>query len=753
VIRLLFSVIGICLSIHICYGIDIDSLEQKLNSTKNRKRKVEILNRYNASYTKGDKHHTLNRFRSALNIASDIKYRNGIATAHSNLANFYFQNKLVDSAIFHYNKALQIYREETNDKKTGETLYNIGFVYYASSSYFDAFEYTENSLDIFSINGDMENMAASHSLLCDILFSSGFDADAIDHCLMALNIYTNLESVKGQSELYNSIGRIYLDLEQFDESYTHFNQAYYLAEVENDPSLLSESLRYLGQYYFGIKDFDEALENYDKALSYVLEDPDIEKLGYLFLDKGMANTGLGRYDSAITNLKEALFYADSSYNLELRAKVYSELGSLYSAIEKFDIAIVFLKQSLFVAQRINADPILERCYKNLANFYDQQNDTENALRYFKLYTSHKDTLFSNQSAIQIAEAEAIYDLEQKNKQIEMLVNENRLREMEAGEKNMINIWLISVLVFVFILTLILYRQYHVQNKVNQALNEQKNAINEQKNEIEIQKESIEKANTILAEKNKQIIDSLEYAKRIQLSLLPDRNLLRSKFNDSFLWYQPRDIVGGDFYWYTEFKNTFCLVVLDCSGHGVPGAFMTVLANTLLNRHVIDLKSDDSPSKVLGFLDENVKKELNQQGIQLSAFEGIDLAACMINTKSRNIKFSGAKMPLYHYSGGKLNHIKGNRYSVGGGNSTVKNFDEVSIDLRRNDIIYLATDGFQDQFGGEKGKKYMKLHFKNLLHSIAELPLEDQGEKLKTVFHKWKNFNLQTDDILILGIKV
>jgi len=738
---------------HISYGIDIDSLEQKLNTTKNRKRKVEILNRYNAAYIKGDKQHTLNRFRSALNIARDIKYRNGIATAHSNLANFYFLNESIDSAIFHYNKALQIYREETNDSKTGETLYNMGFVYYASSNYVDAFELTENSLEIFRINGDMKNMAASHSLLCDILFSSGFDADAIDHCLMALNLYTNLNSVKGQSDLHNSIGKIYLDLEQFDKSYTHFNQAYYLAEVENDPYLLSECLRNLGQYYYGIEDYDEALENYDKALNYVLLNPDSERLGYLFLDKGMANTGLRKYDSAVVNLKEALYYADSSYNLELRARVYSELGSLYSATEKYDIAIVFLKQSLFVAQRINADPILERCYKNLAYFYDQQNDIENTLRYFKLYTSYKDTLFSNQSAIQIAEAEAIYDLGQKDKQIEMLINENRLREMEAGEKNMINIWLISVLIFVFILTLILYRQYRVQNKVNQALNEQKDAISQQKIEIELQKESIEKANIILAEKNKQITDSLEYAKRIQLSLLPDGQLLRSKFNDSFLWYQPRDIVGGDFYWYTEFRNTICLVVLDCSGHGVPGAFMTVLANTLLNRHVIDLKSGDSPSKVLGFLDENVKKELNQQGIHLSAFEGIDLAACMINTKSRNLKFSGAKMPLYHYSEGKLNHIKGNRYSVGGGNSTVKNFSDVRLDLKKNDVIYLSTDGFQDQFGGDKGKKYMKLHFKNLLQSIAEQPLEDQGEKLKSVFHEWKNFNLQTDDILIVGIKV
>ena len=333
------------------------------------------------------------------------------------------------------------------------------------------------------------------------------------------------------------------------------------------------------------------------------------------------------------------------------------------------------------------------------------------------------------------------------------MNENRIREMEAGEKNMINIWLISVLIFVFILTLILYRQYRLQNKVNRALNAQKDAINNQKIEIELQKESIEKANIILAEKNKQITDSLEYAKRIQLSLLPDSQQIMSKFKDSFLWYQPKDIVGGDFYCYYEFENTICLVVLDCSGHGVPGAFMTVLANTLLNRYVTEFKSEDSPSNVLSFLDKNVKKELNQQGIQLSAFEGIDLATCMINTKLRHLKFSGAKMPLYHYSKGKLNHIKGNRYSVGGGNSTIKKFDEVSIDLKRNDVIYLATDGFQDQFGGEKGKKYMKLHFKSLLQSIAEQPLEDQGEKLKSVFYEWKNFNLQTDDVLVMGIKV
>jgi serine phosphatase RsbU (regulator of sigma subunit) len=526
-----------------------------------------------------------------------------------------------------------------------------------------------------------------------------------------------------------------------------------MAELDNNSLLLAESLRNLGHYYLHTKKYDKSLDNYSRSLDLELEESDDERLGFLFLDLGITNISLEEFEIALANFQEALHYADSSTNLELRARVYSELGSLYSATEKYDIAIVFLKQSLFIALQINTDPILQRCYNNLAKFYDRLNDIENALKYYKLYISHKDTLFSNQSAIQIAEAEALYDLDKKDKQIEMLRNENRLKDIEAGEKNMINIWLISVLIFVFILTIVLYKQYRVQNKVNLALNEQKNAINQQKVEIELQKESIEKTNIILAEKNKQITDSLEYAKRIQLSLLPDGKLLKNKFEDSFIWYLPRDIVGGDFYWYTESENLICLVVLDCSGHGVPGAFMTVLANTLLNRSAYEMKNNTSPDKVLHYLDENIVRELNQQGIQLSALEGIDLAACILDTRTHCLKFAGAKMPLYHYSGGELNHIKGNRYSVGGGNNSTKKFNVTTINLKSGDTIYLATDGFQDQFGGDKGKKFMKLHFKNLLKSIAELPLEEQSDKLKSVFHEWKDFNLQTDDILIMGIKV
>jgi serine phosphatase RsbU (regulator of sigma subunit) len=193
--------------------------------------------------------------------------------------------------------------------------------------------------------------------------------------------------------------------------------------------------------------------------------------------------------------------------------------------------------------------------------------------------------------------------------------------------------------------------------------------------------------------------------------------------------------------------------MDCSGHGVPGAFMTVLANTLLNRGFVEKKSYSSPNDVLNYLDENIRKELNQQGIHLSAFEGIDLAVCIFDIHTGHLQYAGAKMPIYHYSNGILNHIKGNRYSVGGGNHSQKKFKVVSLDLKAEDIIYFATDGFQDQFGGDKGKKYMKLHFKNLLKSIADLPLEQQKDKLGSVFHDWKNYKLQTDDILIVGIKI
>jgi serine phosphatase RsbU (regulator of sigma subunit) len=737
----------------LCHGIDIDSLEQKLNATKNRKKKVEILNQYNAMYKREDPRFIFDHFHMALKLAMEIKFQDGIASAHGNLANYFLRNNLVDSSLFHFNKALKIYQQRTDDLKTGITLFNIGSVYFSSSNYVEAFEHTNNALNYFTIVGDIPNIASAHSLLCDILFASGFDTDAIEHCLTALNLYTEIESLEGQSRLLNSIGRINLNLGELDKSIRYFNQAYYIAEQDNNPKMLATSLRNLGHYYIQTNKYDRALDCFTNSLHIVQTNPDVEKLGYIYLDIGITHTFIGEFEVALENLQKALLHADSSLNMELRARVYSELGNLYSATEKYDIAIVFLKQSLFVAQKINADPILQQCYKSLANFYDKQNDIENAFKYYKLYTAHKDTLFSNQSAMQIAEAEALYDLSQKDKQIEFLKNENKLREMETAEKNLINIWLISVLIFVFILTLVLYRQYRVQNKVNQALSEQKDAINEQKLEIELQKENIEKANDILAEKNKQIIDSLEYAKRIQYSLLPDGNLLKKKFSDSFIWYLPRDIVGGDFYWYSENRNSICIVVMDCSGHGVPGAFMTVLANTLLNRRANEMKRADTPNHILTYLDKNVRKELNQQGIQLSAFEGIDLGVCIIDTRTLRLKFSGAKLPLYYYADGVLNQISGNRQSIGGGNGISNKFDVTTLKLNIGDKIYLATDGFQDQFGGDKEKKFMKMQFKNLLHSIADKPMEEQNEKLQSVFHKWKDFNIQTDDILIVGIKV
>ena len=751
--RLFFVLLGILFAVNIGYGIDIDSLDQLLNATKNIKRKVDILNEFNTLYDRKDPKYPIRRFRSALQLAKEIQYKEGLAVAHENMANYFLRNNAIDSSISHYNKALIIYQENPNDRKVGVTLYNIGTVYYVSSGYVDALEYANRSLEFFQSIGDIPNIASAHALMCDILINSGFDADAIEHCLSALNLYTEIESLEGQSILLNSIGRIYLNLGQYDKSNSYFNQAYYIAEIDNNPALRAASLRNLGQYYLNTGKYDKALESFNSSLELINKDPDTEKLGYSYLDLGMANIGIGDYETAHEDLQEALLYADSSFNLELKARVYSELGSLYSASEKYDIAIVFLKQSLFVAQKVNADPILQQCYRNLSNFYDRLHDVENALRYYKLYISHKDTIISNRSTMQIAEAEALYALDEKDKQIEYLRNENKLREIEAGEKNMINIWLISVLIFVFILTLVLYTQYRMQNRVNRVLNEQKDAINQQKNEIELQKESIEKSNIALADKNKQITDSLEYAKRIQLSLLPNGNLLNKKFSDAFIWYHPRDIVGGDFYWYSEIKDTLCLIVMDCSGHGVPGAFMTVLANTLLNRFAYDLKPDDSPNKVLKYLDENVKKELNQQGIQLSALEGIDLAVCFIDTKVRSLKFAGAKLPLYYFSGGVLNHVKGNRNSVGGGSNTVRRFKVTSIQLNPGDIIYLATDGFQDQFGGENGKKYMKLHFKTLLQSLTDLPLDEQSKKIKTAFQEWKDSNTQTDDVLVLGIRI
>jgi serine phosphatase RsbU (regulator of sigma subunit) len=251
-------------------------------------------------------------------------------------------------------------------------------------------------------------------------------------------------------------------------------------------------------------------------------------------------------------------------------------------------------------------------------------------------------------------------------------------------------------------------------------------------------------------KNKKIADSINYAKRIQNAILPDNSVIHKSLPDSFILYKPKDVVSGDFPWYIETGDSIFIAAVDCTGHGVPGALLSLIGYFLLNDIVRSRKVTD-PGKILDILDEGVTTTLRQD--QNETKDGMDIALCRIDKKSRNIEFSGAHRPLYLMKNGEMEQIKGNKFAIGGGiykNQT--NFTSHSLKLAKGDSIYFCSDGYPDQFGGPQNRKFGPKRLRELIAEIHELPMAEEFKIFDEKWETWKGDEKQTDDVLLIGIK-
>ncbi len=729
----------------------VDSLEMLISGSDNLDNKATYLLKLAEIYSLKEPKQYLN---TNLRILALGKKTNPeiIAKANENLGDYYWTITNLDSSKHYYNIALSRYLSNNKTNDAGIALYKLAQVFNLASNYKAALQYANEALEKLVEVDDQPNLANVHALLCDIQSKMGLKEKAINDCITSLKIYDNLGKMEGKARLLNYIGVIYLELKQLDKCNQYFREALAMARSQNDRPVIARALNNLADTYIEKNSMDSAFFYYQMALNIQKEDSDYRDQAATKLKIGKAYLKANDSHQALKYLNEALKYAQQSPDIELRAKVYSELGNLYSSMGNLKVAIRYLKRALADAQRIEADPILQSCYNNLAKYYDRLGEKENALVYFKLYMLHRESMFANQSTLKIAEIEALYNLDKKEKEIQLLKSENKIKDLEASSRKLINIVLITGLIFVISFSVIIYRQYRIQNKANVVLSMQKEAIDKQKKEIEQQRDNIKESNIMLEDQNRQITDSIEYAKRIQFSLLPAVGTLKNVFPSSFIIHLPRDIVSGDFYFLHENGDSKFIAVADCTGHGVPGAFMTVLAHSLLHQ-IMSNAANLSTDEIILELDRKINQNLNQHGISLSPMEGMDMGLFKIDAKRKTVFFTGAKIPAYHFNKKEVIQVAPDRYSIGGVSSTGKLFSCKSVAYQPGDILYLATDGYQDQFGGQNGRKFMKLHFRNLLNEVAGLPFESQENKLFSMFNAWKGNNHQTDDVLIMGIKL
>ncbi|MCG8699669.1 MAG: SpoIIE family protein phosphatase, partial [Bacteroidales bacterium] len=304
---------------------------------------------------------------------------------------------------------------------------------------------------------------------------------------------------------------------------------------------------------------------------------------------------------------------------------------------------------------------------------------------------------------------------------------------------------IALGVYFILLIMLIYLVVVARTRQLQRLNSEYREKERIAKKIQLQKEE-------LTLKNKSITDSINYARRIQMAMMPSLKTFSHFFPDSFVLYLPKDIVSGDFYWINEVEDRIFFSAVDCTGHGVPGAFMSIIGFELFRR-ITETEKIQEPASILNHLSQNIRTLFSDEDSRLH--DGMDLAFCSIDKNFKTLQFSGAFNPLYIIRNNSIIEHKGNRFSVGwnGTDDVDKEFINHTIPLQPGDVIYIFTDGYADQFGGPEGKKYKYRRFRHLLLALHQLSMDRQEEFLKKSILEWKGDLDQVDDILVIGIRV
>lgn len=587
---------------------------------------------------------------------------------------------------------------------------------------------------------------------------------SIEHILIAKEICEESNNDKGLSTVYNNLGATYEKMDSYDQAMDCFIKSLNVSERFNDSVNIAKTLLNLGLLHSRQENFKKSLEFYNQSLeirkklndregiallynniaivNYYLEDYDMvrnyfEKAYKVYLETGnlrrqlMALSNIAEVDKIIGQKGKALktYFEILKLEKELGQKgeqllTYYAIAEIYFYRENIKKAIKYCEIGVRQAQEIGAKNESAAFYTLLADIYKYKNDYKTAIEFKEMAYAINDSVFNEEKAKQIQELETQYETKKKEQQIKNLQNEQLIRDLKIKKQRNFAISLLSGLVFIFIFALTLY----TKNK------------------------KIRKANKLLALQKRQITDSIEYASRIQTAILPPGDFISKVIPDHFILYKPRDIVSGDFYWITHKNNKVVVAAVDCTGHGVPGAFMSMLGFAFLNE-IVNKESELKANEILNELRNNVKKSLHQTGKEDEAKDGMDIALCIIDPDDLTLQYSGAYNPLYLVRNDELVSVNADRMPIGIHIIEKESFTNHEIKVKKDDIIYIFTDGYVDQFGGPKANKFRKAPFKDLLVSIQDKDMVQQKDILEEKFEKWRGDHEQIDDVLVMGIKI
>ncbi len=600
-------------------------------------------------------------------------------------------------------------------------------------------------------------LAASYWIKGMYLEDIGDYSGAIDIYLQALRIFERLQDKSGIARVNNLMGLAHLLLKRFDEAYAYFSNALATYQELGNRERVATCLNNMGLVYVEKGNHERAIDLINKGL--VINDSLglRNKVAVSLNDLGEAYFRKGDYLRALTFFKKSLNINQAIARMSKLPENYNNTAAAYRQLGQYDKAISYYKTGLEKALTLNFKEQITAAYQGLSACYAEQNKFKEAYEYHRLFHRFSDSLFNAESAEKIARLQTLYHTEQQANKIALLTKEKQLQEEEVELHRWQLVGVSSILLLFMALAFVFYRNWKHRQKANQLLLVKNEEINQKHEEIRIQAERLSVALSELEVKNRNITSSLNYAQRIQSAILPSETRIKKSLPQVFILYRPRDIVSGDFYWFQDtghlengsLGERMIIAAADCTGHGVPGAFMSLIGNELLNQ-IVNLRNVYQPGQILNLLDKGVRKALQKEGSDNR--DGMEIGICYIDLHSSQLYFSGAMLPLYYMQNDALHVIKGTKYSIGSALGGI-DFQEHIIRLNEPITFYLCSDGFQDQFGGPANRKFMVRQFREVLYKASRMPFHRQQQYLETTLDNWMGHQPQIDDILLIGIRI
>lgn len=682
----------------------IDSLRGLLRQTMPDTSKVEVLTELSRKYENiGNTDSSLYFANNAFVIAQKLNNKELLASVYNCFGNAYIDKSDYPKALNYYVKAEQLNEELGHKSEAAQMLTNIAVVYYYQGNNPRALDYNLKALKVAEAVNDKSSIASITGNIGIIYRDEGDYLMALNYYLKALKILQEQGNKRGIASNWGNIAIVYTKQHNYPKALEYYSKGMDLNRQIDNKDGIANNYTGLGSVYSETGDNEKALDCFSQALNIY--------------------TAIGSKGGMEINI--------------------GNMGEMYFKLKRYKESETCMVKAIAMADSIGDIESSKEFNQNLSELYVQTAQWQKAYHSYTAFVAAKDSFENAEKSKELGkiEAKAEYDKELVKKQAE----EDKKTALAAAESKRQKIIIASVgaiALAVAIIAIIIFRSLRITRK-------QKGIIEEQKKTVEEQKEEVTKQKIIVEEKNKDILDSITYAKRLQDAILPPVSVIENYFPESFVLYKPKDIVAGDFYWMDKEGDVVLIAACDCTGHGVPGAMVSVVCSNALNRALKEFKI-----RTTGMILDKVREMVLEtfQKNEGEVKDGMDVSFCAINIKTGEAEWSGAYNPLWYISGGEMKEITADKQPIGKYDKQAP-FTTHKLNLQKGDVLYLFTDGYADQFGGPKGKKFKFRQMQQLMADSYKLSMKKQKQALEESFENWKGKLEQTDDVCVIGIRI